>query len=247
MSERVRVPARVALLLRRIGRLAETRGIQAYAVGGCVRDWLLGHSRLVDVDVCVEGDGIAFARAAATALKAGVVVHDQFGTATLTRPRRGRIDVAGCRRETYREPAAYPKVAPGTLRDDLCRRDFTINAMAMSVAPGAFGRLVDEYGGLRDLRAKRLRVLHPNSFFDDPSRILRAARFAPRYRLVLEPKTTVSLRQAVASGMLSRLNRGRLRKELLRMLEEPDPVACFAQLGQWLASVTVDDRQRAVD
>lgn len=231
----VRVPAKVASLLRSIGRLAAAQRLQAYAVGGCVRDWLLGHSRLVDVDVCVEGDGIAFARAAARALKAEVVVHDQFGTATLTRPRRGRMDIAGCRRETYREPAAYPKVAPGTLRDDLFRRDFTINAMAMSVAPGAFGRLVDEYGGLRDLRAKRLRVLHPKSFVDDPSRILRAARFAPRYQLTLEPKTAVCLRQAVASGMLSRLNRGRIRKELLLMLRERDPASCLAQLGQWAA------------
>lgn len=233
----VPIPRAVAALLRALGRLAASRGDQAYAVGGCVRDWLLGATNataLVDVDVCVEGDGIAFARAAAATLRAEVVVHDQFGTATLTRSRRGRIDIAGCRRETYREPAAYPKVAPGTLRDDLFRRDFTINAMAMSLAPGAFGRLIDEFGGLRDLRAKRLRVLHSRSFLDDPSRILRAARFAPRYQLALESKTAGYLRQAMASGMLSRLNRGRVRKELLQMLKEPQPASCLAQLGQWV-------------
>lgn len=235
MSEAmVRVPTAAAPLLRALGRLAASRGEQAYAVGGCVRDWLLGTSRLVDVDVCVEGNGVAFARAAAGALKAGLTVHEQFGTATLT-VGRGRLDIAGCRQETYRHPAAYPKVSPGTLRDDLFRRDFTVNAMAMSLAPGAFGRLIDEFGGLRDLRARRLRVLHPRSFVDDPSRILRAARFGPRFRLALEPKTAGYLRHAVAAGMLSRLNQGRVRKELAQMLRELRPVACLAQLGQWVS------------
>jgi len=163
------------------------------------------------------------------------VSHAQFGTAAVALPgTRLRLDVASCRRETYAAPAAYPKVSPGTLREDLFRRDFTVNAMAMDLQAGRFGALIDPFGGLPDLRARRLRVLHAKSFMDDPSRILRAARFASRCRLTLEPRTRAWMRQALAAGMLGRVNRGRLQKELLRMLEEPDPVACLAQVGRWV-------------
>jgi len=229
----VNVPPQLKALLERLGRMAEEHGVAAYAVGGCVRDWLLGIAGVTDLDVAIEGDGIAFAKQAAHELGARVTPHEQFGTATLELS-AGRIDVASCRQETYAEPAAYPRVAPGTLRDDLVRRDFTINAMAMALAPRAFGKLVDPFGGLRDLKARRLRTLHPKSFLDDPSRILRAARFVPRYGLSLESQTARALRQAVAVGMLARLNRGRLRKELDRMAEEPQPLACLARLSQWL-------------
>jgi len=236
-AKQVRVPKPIEPWLRRLGRLAEAQGLETYAVGGCVRDWLLGAARVTDLDVCMVGDGIAFAKAAARRLGASVVVHEPFGTATLERRPAGlRIDVAGCRKETYAKPAAYPTVSPGTLREDLFRRDFTINAMAMAIGPQAFGRLVDAFGGRRDLQAKRLRVLHAKSFVDDPSRILRAARFAARDGLLLEPQTARWLRQALAAGLIARLNRGRIRKELRRMLEEPDPVACLAQLGRWLTS-----------
>jgi len=145
-----------------------------------------------------------------------------------------RIDVASCRKETYSEPAAYPKVESGALRDDLHRRDFTINAMATAIGPAEFAQLVDPFGGLADLRAKRLRILHPKSFIDDPSRILRGVRFVCRLGVTLEPGTGRAVREALADGLLARLNRGRLRKELERMVEEPDPVACLALLGRWL-------------
>lgn len=250
----VNVPPHLRPLLERLGRMADEQGLAAYAVGGCVRDWLLGIAGAVDVDVAIEGEGIAFARLAAHELGASLTPHQQFGTATLelpseespqprgragTRTRRSpsktmRIDVASCRKEVYPQPAAYPKVAPGTLQDDLFRRDFTINAMAMALAPQAFGTLVDPFGGLRDLKARRLRILHPKSFLDDPSRILRAARLVQRYDLSLESHTAQSLRQAAAAGVLAFLNRGRLRKELDRMAEEPRPLACLARLNQWL-------------
>lgn len=233
----VQVPAGVRRLLVEIGRLAHAQQLHAYAVGGCVRDWRFGRARTVDVDVVVEGDGVAFAQQLAMRWGAPLTAHAQFGTATLqvTVGRRvRRLDVATCRKETYAAPAAYPRVTPGTLRDDLFRRDFTINAMAMSVAPETFGCAIDPFGGLRDLRAKRLRILHPKSFIDDPSRILRAARFAPRFGLRLEDATAVALERAVADGLLARLNQGRIRKELAQMLQEPRPVACARLLEQWL-------------
>jgi len=249
----VEVPSQVKPLLQEIGRIAEQEGVSAYAVGGCVRDWLLGIARTTDLDVAIAGDGIAFANRVARALGASVKPHEQFGTATLVvepapgdsrrskqaKPVRSsaplRIDVASCRKETYAEPAAYPKVTAGGLKDDLFRRDFTINAMAVVINPKPFGQLIDPFGGAQDLQARRLRILHARSFHDDPSRVLRAVRFAQRFELTLEPKTSRCLRQAVASGVLSRLNRGRLRKELDRMVEEPDSLACLRQLGQWLA------------
>ena len=232
-THRVKVPAEVVPLLEQIGRLAQQQGVRAYAVGGCVRDWALGIPTARDLDLAVEGDGIAFAKQVAGALGGSVTAHQQFGTATL-QLRRLRIDMATCRKETYAAPAAYPKVTAGRLRDDLFRRDFTVNAMAMAIAPSAFGRLVDPFKGMADLKAKRLRILHAKSFVDDPSRILRAVRFAQRYRLAVEPRTRRALRQALAAGMLQRLNRGRWRKEFERMTQEPHPLACLSLLAQWV-------------
>ena len=226
-----RVPPRVRSLLRRIGREAEAAGLQAYAVGGCVRDWIMRVLKSPDLDVVVEGNGIEFATRLAMRLRAHLTTHQQFGTSTLQLSHGRRLDIATCRKETYREPAAYPKVEPGSVREDLFRRDFTINAMAMALHASHFGELVDPFGGVRDLRFKRLRVLHAASFRDDPTRMLRGARFATRFCLTLEPVTHRWWTEAVAAGWLARVNRGRLRKELLRMLDEPDPVACATWLG----------------
>jgi tRNA nucleotidyltransferase (CCA-adding enzyme) len=234
-SSDIRIPAKVQPVLRAIGRLAGERGLAAYAVGGCVRDWLLGRADAVDLDVAVEGSGIALARAAAEALEGTMEPHEPFGTATVLLPAPlRRVDFATCRKEVYAAPAAYPKVRPGRLEDDLLRRDFTINAMAVALDSGRFGRLIDPYGGARDLRSRRLRILHARSFLDDPSRILRGIRFAQRFRLRWEPGTRRALRRAMAEGALGWLNGGRLRKELARVLEEPDPLACVRALDELL-------------
>ncbi|MBI4354159.1 MAG: CCA tRNA nucleotidyltransferase [Candidatus Omnitrophica bacterium] len=233
--KRVKIPKTVKPILETVGRVAQDQGVQAYAVGGCVRDWLLGITSTVDVDVTIEGDGIALAGRLAETFGVTPRAHAQFGTATLELPKRLRLDVASCRKETYREPAAYPTVSRGALRDDLFRRDFTINAMAIALNPHQGGTLIDPFHGLRDLRQRRLRILHARSFVDDPSRILRAARFAPRFGLRLERATAQQMFRALADGLLGRLNRGRLRKEFERMAAEPHPRACLICLGQWLA------------
>ena len=236
MSDRVvKVPDRLAPLLRSIGRIADGLGLPAYAVGGCVRDWQLGSPDRTDVDVTVEGDGIGVARAVARAFGGTVRAHPQFGTATVTLGSR-RVDFATCRRESYAKPAAYPTVTPGTLEDDLFRRDFTINAMAVALSSARFGLLVDPFHGAEDLDRRRLRMLHERSFLDDPSRILRGIRFAERFTLRWEPRTARALREAMAGGVLGRLNAGRLRKELDRMLDEPDPSACLQRFAACLAS-----------
>ncbi len=240
LNHSIAIPRTVRPVLETIGRIAEEQGVRVYAVGGCVRDWLLGILSTVDVDITVEGDGIELAKRLGETFSVPLRSHAQFGTATLELPHRRsmRLDVASCRKETYREPAAYPKVSPGTLRGDLFRRDFTINAMAMGLNPDRFGVLVDPFHGLRDLKQRRLRILHPKSFVDDPSRILRAARFVPRFQLHLEPRSARQMSRALADGLLGRLNRGRLRKEFERMVAEPNPRACLACVGQWLAAAS---------
>ena len=233
----ISIPGRLRPLLQSIGRIAEEAGMPAYAVGGCVRDWLLETPDRTDVHVTVEGDGIDVARAVARALGGTVNAHRQFGTATVMLGTR-RVDFASCRRERYAKPAAYPAVTPGTLEEDLFRRDFTINAMAVALSPARFGLLVDPFHGADDLDHRQLRVLHLRSFVDDPSRILRGIRFAERFGLHWEPHTARALREAMASGALGRLNAGRLHKELDRMLDEPDPSACLKRFAACLASAT---------
>lgn len=232
------VPRVVRNLLERIGRMAEEQGMAAYAVGGCVRDWALSLPRTIDLDVTVEGESLRLARRVAETLGGTVRLHEQFGTATVEWGTR-RVDVAMCRQETYKRHAAYPRVSPGTLQDDLGRRDFTINAMAMAIAPGRFGDVVDPFGGREDLGRKLLRILHPGSFLDDPSRILRGVRFAQRFGLRWESATERALHAAMAQGALGWLNAGRLRKEFELMLREPEPLACLRQVGRLL-----DDARR---
>lgn len=237
LASTIRMPAAVRGVLERIGRLADQQGVFAYAVGGCVRDWRLGIAKIPDLDITVEGDALGVARAVAEALGARVIVHQQFGTATVTLG-RSRIDFASCRRETYARPAAYPTVSPGTLDDDLFRRDFTINAMAVAIAPGRFGAFVDPFGGARDLRAGLLRILHPRSFLDDPSRIVRGIRFLCRFRLRWDAATETAAREAIASGALGLLNAGRLQRELEHLGSEPDPAAGFREFARLLNEAT---------
>lgn len=231
----VKIPAPVKPLLKRIGILTMGLGMPAYAVGGCVRDWYLGIHRPPDLDITVEGDGMAAAKVCAKVLGRRVRVHAQFKTATLLPVGKGsRVDFATCRKESYSKPAAYPRVSTGTLEEDLFRRDFTINAMALALDPGRFARLADPFGGRRDLAAGKLRVLHPQSFLDDPSRILRGLRFAVRFKFQFEEQTARQLKKAVASGALGWLNAGRLERELMRMLEEADAAACIRLLEKTL-------------
>mgnify|MGYP001590874441 CR=1 FL=1 len=232
---RVSVPAVVQPALKQVGRLAAEQGVHAYAVGGCVRDWLLELPPTTDLDIAVEGSGAGLARAAAEALGGTAEAHPQFGTATLRLPPGHgsirRVDFAMCRKETYARPAAYPRVTPGTVADDLFRRDFTINAMAADLAAERFGTLLDPCGGRRDLARRVLRILHARSFLDDPSRLLRGVRFLARFGLRWDAGTARAAREAVAAGALGWLNAGRLRKEFDAMLREPDPPACLQALA----------------
>lgn len=231
--ERVVVPTAVVSLLHDLGRIADALHLPVYAVGGCVRDWLLGIKQTPDLDVTVEGNGLWFARQAASQLGAELVEHQQFGTATLSFAGKAnqRIDIASCRKESYSRPAAYPKVVAGKLRSDLVRRDFSVNAMAVSINDKSFGSLTDPFKGKADLSKGCLRVLHERSFIDDPSRILRGIRFMARFGFHWETATRKQAVEAIAAGGLGELNFGRLAREMDAMTDEPDPKACFDELA----------------
>ena len=232
----------IAHELRRLERLAPVFDAVAAAsdtvdgvhlVGGTVRDILLGEDSF-DVDIAVEGDAIALARAIAKQLGGRVRAHEQFGTAVVLYGDGRRVDVVTARTEFYDAPAALPTVEHASIRDDLHRRDFTINAMAASLRGDDFGRLLDPFGGRRDLVAGRIRVLHSLSFIDDPTRILRGIRYENRYGFRMDEHTARLARGCIEMGLVGDLSSERLRDELELLLSEGEvehAVLRLAELG----------------
>ncbi len=202
-----------------------------YLVGGTVRDILLGEPNF-DVDIAVEGDAIGLARSVADALGGRVRAHSKFGTAVVVYGDDQRIDVVTARTEFYDAPAALPSVEHATIREDLFRRDFTINAMAVSLKGEDFGRLVDPFHGRRDLEAKTIRVLHNLSFIDDPTRIFRAIRYESRYGFRMDEHSQRLARGTIEMGLVGDLSSARLRDELIALLEEGDAGASILRLAE---------------
>jgi len=217
------LPGEVQGILRTISRVAEEGHYDAFLVGGVVRDLLLGVANL-DLDIVVEGEGIEFARRVAREFKARVRSHRKFGTAVVILPSGRRIDVATARTEFYEHPAALPTVEISSIRQDLYRRDFTINAMAVALSGERFGELLDYFGGLRDLEKRQIRVLHNLSFVEDPTRIFRGVRFEQRYGFRLESQTEILARRAVDMEIVGRLTNARVRDELVDIFSEPLPL-----------------------
>jgi tRNA nucleotidyltransferase (CCA-adding enzyme) len=201
-----------------------------YLVGGTVRDIVLGE-RGFDLDIAVEGDGVALARALAAALGGRFVAHEKFGTGVVRWP-GGRVDVATTRTEFYDEPGALPAVEQAAILQDLYRRDFTMNAMAVSLKGEDFGRLVDPFGGLNDLEAGALRVLHGLSFIDDPTRIFRGVRYENRYGFRMDGHTVALARACIDMGLVGELSSARLREELKALLSEDEVGDAVVRLGE---------------
>jgi tRNA nucleotidyltransferase (CCA-adding enzyme) len=204
-----------------------------YLVGGAVRDVLMGEPNF-DVDIAVEGDGIALGQALARELGGRVVLHEKFGTAIVLYGNGGRVDVATARTEFYDYPGALPTVEQASIRQDLYRRDFTINAMAVSLKGADFGRLVDYFGGHRDLAGGVVRVLHNLSFIDDPTRIFRAVRYETRYGFRMDAHTFGLAKACVEMDLVGELSSARVRDELQALLSEErvgDSVRRMAELG----------------
>ncbi len=214
------------LFLKNAGDIAEKHQQRLYLVGGTVRDLLLERVNL-DIDMVVEGDGIKLAQTIATQLKANMTVHPRFGTAKIRWGNRS-VDFATARAETYARPGALPKVKSGTIKDDLARRDFTINAMAIELNPRHFGELIDPFGGRQDLKKKLVRVLHEKSFIDDATRIWRALRYEQRLDFRIEPATRLLIKRDI--DKLKTISGDRIRHELELILKEelPEKVLCRA-------------------
>nr|MCU0495369.1 CCA tRNA nucleotidyltransferase [Chloroflexaceae bacterium] len=223
-------------------RLAQQQQARLWLVGGVVRDLLLNQPLGRDVDLAVEGDALALAEALAHTCQGRLVAsHAPFGTATVEiragQPAPLLLDLAMARRETYPHPAALPIVAPASISEDLGRRDFSFNALALELhANGTAlrqGQLLDPFGGRDDLVNGVLRVLHGASFRDDPTRILRGVRLAARLDLRLDGATAAQLHEALASGYLAATTPERVCNELCLALDEPSPAAVLALSDRW--------------
>ena len=229
-------------ILKVSSTVANSYGFKIYLVGGVVRDLLL-EGGIFDLDIVVEGDAIKFAKELSRKLGAEFQKHHVFGTATVCFDGY-KIDFATARTEKYTHWGALPKVKPATLTQDLLRRDFTINAMAISLNKDDYGKLIDLFDGLGDLKKGLIRVLHPNSFLDDPTRILRAIRFEQRFCFKIEKETSVLMKDALAESIFRRISPHRLRDEIVLILKEPKPYRYIKRIKEMIGFSFVDKRIR---
>ena len=239
-------PAATSVVRERLHRIAQLEEILpavqsvaahyagTYLVGGAVRDVLLGEQS-IDLDLMVEGDAVAFGRDLARQLAGHSHAHEKFHTAVVKgRGSTGgvRVDLATARTETYEAPGALPDVQPATLRDDLARRDFTINSMATSLHPDDLGATYDFFDGFGDLERRVVRVLHDRSFVEDPTRVLRALRYEARFGFRMDPQTELLARGAAGSPLLTERSSTRVRDELVDLLAEPRAVAALQRMAE---------------
>lgn len=231
-----RLPSAMLDMMRQAGRLGDEKHLNVYAVGGFVRDIMLSRpaTEYDDVDLVVEGDGIAFARELAARLGGRVREHRAFMTALIiyTAPdgTERRVDVATARLEYYKYPAALPTVELSSIKMDLFRRDFTINAMALRLNLGQFGNVVDFFGGQGDIQRKIIRVIHALSFVEDPTRIIRAVRFEQRYGFHISQQGEKLIKNALSLNLVAKLSGARILHELQLIFHEEKPLSCLNRL-----------------
>ena len=224
-----RLPTKVHDLLLEIGRLADKEDCKVYVVGGFVRDLLLNIENL-DMDIVVEGNGIAFASVLGKKLNAEIKKHKKFGTAVLYLPGGFKIDIATARVEFYEYPASSPTVEFSKIKYDLYRRDFTINAMAIELNHKDYGMLVDFFGAQKDLQERTIRVMHNMSFVEDPTRIFRAIRFEQRYGFKMEESTKNFMENALDLEMFDHLATHKMKDELVLILNEDLPLKAIDRM-----------------
>ncbi|ACL06891.1 CBS domain-containing protein [Desulfatibacillum aliphaticivorans] len=217
-------------LVRELGKIADAMGLEAFLVGGFVRDLVMSHKN-EDFDVVVEGDGIAFARRFAQVHGYRVHSHSEFGTAVIIMEDGFKIDVASARFEYYASPASLPVVETSSLKMDLYRRDFTVNTMAIQINEKSFGTLIDYFGAQRDIKAKAIRVLHNLSFVEDPTRVFRAIRFEQRYGFSIGKLTSNLIKNAVKMDFFRHLSGRRLFSELKLILEDENPIGAVDRMA----------------
>lgn len=226
-----RLPTPILNLLLELGKVAEQLRINAFVVGGFVRDLLLKRENL-DVDVVVEGDAVTFARSYVEKHGGRFRSHRKFKTAMLIFPNGFKVDVATARTEYYEHPAALPRVELSSIKLDLYRRDFTMNTLAIRLNPPFFGELLDFFGGQRDIKERIVRVLHNLSFVEDPTRVLRAVRFEKRFGFRIGKHTLNLIQNALSLGILEKVEGRRLWHELQTILQEKRPLPAVERLEE---------------
>lgn len=233
-----RFPDRIVQFLTEAGRVGDELGFSVYLVGGSVRDLLRGEKNL-DLDIVVEGDGIAFARELARKYEnVKLITHRRFNTAKLIF-REGMpwpdftVDIATARTEYYEKPASLPKIETSSIKKDLYRRDFTINTLAVKLNSTEFGILIDYFGGQRDIKEKIIRVLHNLSFVEDPTRAFRAVRFAERFGFRISKHTENLIKSALRLNLFERLSGSRIYDELVLIFKETEPVKTLKRLAHY--------------
>lgn len=225
-----RLNPRIMEILKDLGKAADDLSFNAYAVGGFVRDLWLRRDNF-DIDVVIEGDGIAFARHLEKTAGVHIRSHEKFGTAVVVYPDGFKVDIATARTEYYEYPGALPVVEGSTLKLDLYRRDFTINTLAVKLNPRGFGTLIDFFGAIRDLKERVIRVIQNLSFVEDPTRIFRAVRFEQRFDFTIGKQTEKLIKNAVKLNVFDRLAGVRLLSELGLIFDEEDPYVIIERLS----------------
>lgn len=227
-----RLPKKIQGLLFLIGQKADSQGYRVYAVGGFVRDLILGEENY-DLDIVVEPNALDFARELNRFLDGSINLFEQFGTAKIVLRDGLKIDLATARTEFYSQPGALPQVELSTIKQDLFRRDFTINTMAFHLNIEKFGNFLDFFDGLKDTRQGLIRVLYNLSFVEDPLRILRAIRFEQRYDFIIEEETLAFLDNALKNRVINKVSRERLFEEISLIFQERDPVKVIKRLNDF--------------
>ncbi|VVS91200.1 CBS domain-containing protein [Desulfoluna spongiiphila] len=216
-------------LLGQIGRVAHGMGFGVFVVGGFVRDLLLRREN-DDIDIVIEGDGITFAKAFAEMMGARINTYTKFGTSVIIFPNGFKVDVATARMEYYPFPAALPEVETSSIKLDLYRRDFTINTLAIRLDPDGFGTLTDFFNGQRDIKEKRIRILHNLSFVEDPTRVFRAIKFEQRFGFTIGKVTREMIKNAIHLDVFRELGGLRVFNEFRQILEEENPVPAILRI-----------------
>ncbi|BBE30766.1 tRNA nucleotidyltransferase [Tepiditoga spiralis] len=226
-----KISNRVLNMLRLLGTYGTEFGVPVYVVGGFVRDLLLGVENL-DIDLVVEGNGNEFGKYVADQLKIKYLSHEAFGTCSLFFKDGFKLDIATARTEYYEEPAKLPKVEISTIKKDLYRRDFSINAMAIKLNPEKFGLLLDFFGCKKDLDNGIIRALYSLSFVEDPTRILRAIRFEQRFNFKIDENTLDYMERTIENNYLEKVTGTRLREEIEKIIKEKSPINGIKRLGK---------------
>ena len=234
-----RLTKRILKLLRHIGDVADQLGFTAYVVGGFVRDlFLYRHNE--DIDIVIEGDGIAFAKQFSRLYGARINSYEKFGTAVIIFSDGFKIDVASARMEYYNAPAALPTVEMSSIKTDLLRRDFTINTLCVALNKSSFGYLIDFFGAQRDIKEKVIRILHNLSFVEDPTRVFRAIRFEQRFGFTIGKLTSGLIENAVKMDFFKRLSGRRVFSELCHILKEENPTQYLIRLDEYNLLTVID-------